>query len=191
MVKKTERTDVDVVQRKPSKVRVGWSEAAAAVSAKGGDSHLMEETEEQKSQGKVDQNQRVAPRQKSRERTLAELQGALNRLQGSGQKITLKAVAVLANVSPSLLNHRYPDFAEKVRGLVGRTIRQQRNEKADLLVAEREKNRQLRALIDSQLEEITRLASVNEALRQELAVQRAMAEGKVTKISQKKQPPEP
>lgn len=191
MVKKTERTDVDVVQRKPSKVRLGWSEAAAAVSARGGDAHLMEETEEQKSQGKAGQNERVAPRQKSRERTLAELQGALNRLQGSGQKITLKAVADLAKVSPSLLNHRYPDFAEKVRGLVGRTIRQQRNEKADLLLAEREKNRQLRALIDSQLEEITRLASVNEALRQELAVQRAMAEGKVTKISQKKPLPEP
>ena len=133
----------------------------------------------------------TAPRAKNREQTLAALQEALKTLQSGGQKITLKAVAELANVSPSLLNHRYPDFAEKVRGLVGRTIRQQRNEKADLLVAEREKNRQLRALVDSQLVEITRLASVNEALRQELAVQRAMAEGKVTKISQKKPPPEP
>lgn len=133
----------------------------------------------------------TAPRTKNREQTLAALQGALKTLQSRDQKITLKAVAELANVSPSLLNHRYPDFAEKVRGLVGRTIRQQRNEKADLLVTEREKNRQLRALVDSQLEEITRLASVNEALRQELAVQRAMAEGKVTKISQKKPPPEP
>lgn len=135
----------------------------------------------------------VAPRQKNRERTLADLQEALKTLQGSGQKVTLKAVADLAKVSPSLLNHRYPDFAEKVRGLVGRTIRQQRNEKADLLVAEREKNRQLRALVESQLDEITRLASVNEALRQELAVQRAVAEGKVAKGSfgQKKPAQEP
>lgn len=123
---------------------------------------------------------RVAPRQKNRERTLADLQVAFKTLQGSGQKITLKAVADLAKVSPSLLNHRYPDFAEQVRGLVGRTIRQQRNEKADLLVKEREKNRQLRTLVDSQLMEITRLASVNESLRQDLMVQRAIAEGKVS-----------
>lgn len=124
---------------------------------------------------------RFAPRQKNRERTLADLQVALKTLQGSGQKITLKAVADLAMVSPSLLNHRYPDFAEQVRGLVGRTIRQQRNEKADMLIKEREKNRQLRTLVDSQLMEITRLASVNETLRQELALQRAIAEGKVSK----------
>lgn len=127
------------------------------------------------------QDERAAPRQKNRERTLSELQGALKTLQGNGQKITLKAVAVLANVSPSLLNHRYPDFAEQVRGLVGRTIRQQRNEKSDMLVKEREKNRQLRTLVESQLLEITRLASVDEAFRQELAVQRAIAEGKVAK----------
>jgi AcrR family transcriptional regulator len=142
---------------------------------------------------KVTPHGSAAPRQKNRERTLADLQEALKTLQGSGQKVTLKAVADLAKVSPSLLNHRYTDFAEKVRGLVGRTIRQQRNEKADLLVAEREKNRQLRALVESQLVEITRLASVNEALRQDLAVQRAVAEGKVAKGSfgQKKPAQEP
>ena len=142
---------------------------------------------------KVAQDGPATPRLKNRERTMADLQEALKTLQGSGQKVSLKAVADLAKVSPSLLNHRYPDFAEKVRGLVGRTIRQQRNEKADLLVAEREKNRQLRALVDGQLIEITRLASVNEALRQELAVQRAVAEGKVARGSfgQKKPPQEP
>lgn len=129
----------------------------------------------------TEHDHRAAPRQKNRERTLAGLQEALKTLQGSGQKITLKAVADLANVSPSLLNHRYPDFAEKVRGLVGRTIRQKRNEKSDLLIAEREKNRRLNTHIESQLAEITRLASVNETLRHELTVQRAIAEGKLSK----------
>ena len=139
------------------------------------------------------QDGRAAPRQKNRERTLADLQTALKTLQGSGEKITLKAVADLAKVSPSLLNHRYPDFAEKVRGLIGRTIRQKRNETAELLTKEREKNRQLRTLVDSQLLEITRLASVNEALRQELAVQRAVADGKMAKglFGQKKATQEP
>lgn len=136
------------------------------------------------------QEGRAAPRRRNRERTLADLQQALETLQSSGQKVTLKAVAEQAKVSPSLLNHRYPDFAEQVRRFVGRGIRQQRNEKADLLVKERGSNRKLRALVESQLAEITRLASVNESLRQELAMQRAVAQGKVTKVAfgQKKPP---
>lgn len=84
-------------------------------------------------------------------------------------------------MSPSLLNNRYPDFAEQVRAIMGKTVRKQRNEKADLLAKEREKNRTLRELVDSQLVEITRLASVNEALRAELALQKAIAEGKVAR----------
>lgn len=193
MVKKMAPTNRETAQGKPVKaVRAGWSESAAAVSAKGDDALLMHETGDKLSPDASGQHGRVAPRQKNRERTLAELQAALKTLQDRGEKITLKAVADQAKVSPSLLNHRYPDFAEKVRGLVGRTIRQKRNEMSELLTKEREKNRQLRVLVDGQLMEITRLASVNETLRQELAVQRAVAEGKVAKgpFGQKKPPQE-
>lgn len=194
MVKKTAPDKGEMPQGKPVKaVRAGWSKAAAAVSAKGGDALLMHETGDQLSTDAAGQHGRVAPRQKNRERTLADLQAALKTLQDRGEKITLKAVAEQAKVSPSLLNHRYPDFAEKVRGLVGRTIRQKRNEMSELLTKEREKNRQLRVLLDGQLAEVTRLASVNEALRQELAVQRAVADGKVARgpFGQKKPPQEP
>jgi hypothetical protein len=48
-------------------------------------------------------------------------------------------------------------------------------------VKEREKNRKLRELVDSQLVEITRLASVNETLRTEMALLKAIAEGKVAR----------
>lgn len=125
----------------------------------------------------------TAPRKRDRERTLSELSLALKRLQGVGKKVTLRAVAEEAKVSPSLLNNRYPDFAEQVRAIMGKALRQQRNEKADLLVAEREKNRKLRELVGSQLVEITRLASVNESLRTELVLQKAIAEGRVTQGS--------
>lgn len=118
-------------------------------------------------------------RNRSREQTLKELELALHRVQRAGQKITLKAVAIEANVSPPLINNRYPDFAEKVRAITGKTVRQQRDEKADLLAQEREKNRNLNELVNSQLTEIRKLASVNEALRVELALHRAIAEGKV------------
>lgn len=120
-----------------------------------------------------------APRKRDREHTLSELKHALKRLQGAGKKVTLRAVAEEAQVSPALLNNRYPDFAEQVRAIIGKTVRQQRNEKADLLIKERKRNHQLRELVESQLVEITRLASVNESLRAELALQKAIAEGKV------------
>lgn len=121
-----------------------------------------------------------APRKRDREGTLRELQLALHRLQRAGQKVTLRGVAEEAKVSPSLLNNRYPDFAEQVRAITGKTVRKQRDEKADLLAKERIKNRQLRELVISQLVEITKLASVNESLRADLALQKAIAEGKVT-----------
>ena len=120
-----------------------------------------------------------APRKRDRERTLHQLNLALIRVQRRGEKVTLKAVADEAKVSPPLINNRYPDFAEQVRAVTGKAIRQQRNEKAELLVKERERNRKLRELVDSQLVEITRLASVNEALRTEMALLKAIAAGKV------------
>ena len=122
-----------------------------------------------------------APRKRDRERTLHQLNLALIRLQRRGEKVTLKAVADEAKVSPPLINNRYPDFAEQVRAVTGKAIRQQRNEKAELLVKEREKNRKLRELVDRQLVEITKLASVNETLRTEMALLKAIAEGKVAK----------
>ena len=134
-----------------------------------------------------------APRGRNRERTLNELQLALHRLQRAGKKVTLRAVAEEAKVTPALIGNRYPDFAEQVKAIIGKTIRQQRNEKDDLLTQERARNRQLREQVDSQLIEITRLASVNEALRAELALQKAIVEGKVTKVpfGQKKTENEP
>ena len=122
-----------------------------------------------------------APRGRNRERTLTELQLALHRLQRAGKKITLRAVAKEAKVTPALIGNCYPDFAEQVRAISGKSTRQQRDEKAVLLTNERKRNRQLRAQIDSQLVEITRLASVNEALRMELALQKSIADGKVAR----------
>lgn len=122
-----------------------------------------------------------AVRGRNRERTLQELEFSLHRLQRAGGKITLKAVAEEAGVSPPLINNRYPDFAEKVRAIMGKAVRQQRDEKAGQLAEEREKNRKLREQVASQLVEIRQLASVNEALRAELALQQAIAEGKVAR----------
>lgn len=118
---------------------------------------------------------------RDRERTLNELRLALHRMHRAGKKITITGVAVEAKVTPALLHNRYPDFAEEIRHIMGKGTREQRSEKHTLLQQEREKNRKLRGMIDSQLEEIRKLASVNEALRAELALQKSIADGKVVK----------
>ncbi|ACY32687.1 hypothetical protein [Comamonas thiooxydans] len=128
-----------------------------------------------------------APRKRDRERTLRELSLALVRVQQSGKKVTLKAVADEAKVSPPLIHNRYPDFAEQVRAVMGKAVRRQRDEMADLLIKEREKNRKLRELVSSQLVEIIRLASVNEALRIEQSLEKAIGEGKIVRGTFKKQ----
>jgi AcrR family transcriptional regulator len=47
---------------------------------------------------------------------------ALQRLQEAGKKVTLRAVAEEAKLSPPLLNNRYPDFAEQVRAIMGKAV---------------------------------------------------------------------
>ncbi|MEX8195019.1 TetR family transcriptional regulator [Comamonas guangdongensis] len=122
-----------------------------------------------------------APRKRDRERTQQELSLALIRVQQSGKKVTLKAVADEAKVSPPLIHNRYPEFAEQVRAVMGKAVRQQRDEMEDLRIKEKGKNRKLRKLVISQLVEIIRLASVNEALRIEQSLEKAIGEGKIVR----------
>lgn len=126
-----------------------------------------------------------SPRLRDREKTAFELKLAVNRLQKRGEKVTIAAVAKEAGVTPALVHNRYPNVAEEIRKLVGKATRAQRDTKHDLLMAEREKNRQLREQIEEQLQEIVKLASLNESLRAELSLQRAIADGKVTQIRPK------
>ena len=121
------------------------------------------------------------PRHRDRERTLMELQLAMHRLQRAGKKVSIKGIAEEAKVTPALIHNRYPDFAEQVRTLTIKSTRAQRDEKHDLLQTEREKNRKLRVLVDQQIKEFADLASVNEALRAENSLLKAMVDGKVLK----------
>ena len=121
------------------------------------------------------------PRQRDREKTLNELQLAQHRLQRAGKKVSILGIAKEAGVTAALIHNRYPDFAEQVRALTIKSTREQRDEKHDLLQKEREKNRELRALLDREIKEFAELASVNEALRAENVLLKAMVEGKVLK----------
>lgn len=122
------------------------------------------------------------PRQRDREKTLFQMRLAMNRLQKREVKVSIAAVAKEAGVTPALIHNRYADFAEEVRKVVGKTTRAQRDQKHDLLIEEREKNKLLREQIVELMTDLRNLASENEAIRAELALQKAMTSGKVVGI---------
>lgn len=119
-------------------------------------------------------------RTRGRERTLSELRAALARLQDGGCKLSLSAVAKEAGVTPALIHNRYPDFGEEIRGLIGKETRAQAEVIRKLLRVEREKNRLLREQLADRQREIVKLASVNEALRVEISLQRGVLAGTIS-----------
>ncbi|MCA8492788.1 TetR family transcriptional regulator [Burkholderia arboris] len=94
-------------------------------------------------------------------------------------KMSIAAVAAEAGVSPSLVHNTYPDIAEEIRAQVGRSVRQQRDEKATELTNAHANLRALREELRAARRDIAKLASVNETLNDEVAVLRAAVDGKV------------
>ena len=122
------------------------------------------------------------PKARSRKKTVDEIQRAIVQLQADQGKLSISAVAKLAEVTPGLIHNTYPDLAEKIRGLVGKATRAQR----DALVHEREVNRALRQELAETRADLSKLASINQVLVHEVALLKGMATGKVVSILQPK-----
>ena len=126
------------------------------------------------------------PKARSRKKTVDEIQNAIEQLQAGQGKVSISAVAKVAGITPSLIHNTYPDLAEKIRGLVGKTTRAQRDSKHDELVREREVNRSLRQELAQTRADLAKLASINQVLLNEVALLKGMATGKVVSILQPK-----
>lgn len=96
-----------------------------------------------------------------------------------------------AGVTPGLIHNTYPGVAERIRNLIGKSVRAQRDSKHLALMSEKEKNRALRAENDQLLAEVARLASVNQQLIFEMIQLKGVAKGKVTGLPMKPGPSEP
>ena len=103
-------------------------------------------------------------------------------LQGGQGKVSLTDVAKAARVTTALIHNTYPDIAEKIRGLVGKAKRNQRDAKHDALIREREINRGLRQEIVETRADLAKLASINQVLLNEVALLKGMSAGKVVSI---------
>ncbi|ECZ5863565.1 TPA: TetR family transcriptional regulator [Raoultella ornithinolytica] len=122
---------------------------------------------------------------RSRSKTLDVLEKVINGLVEGNKKISIALVARVAGVTPGLIHNTYPAVAERIRILMGRSVRSQRDSKHEALMVEKEKNRVLRAKNDQLLEELTRIASVNQRLLFEMAELKAASNGDVVSISSK------
>ena len=116
-----------------------------------------------------------APRPRSREKTRVELQLAILRVKNKGLRLSISAVAAEAGVSAGLIHNTYPDIAEEIRALMGRKIRQQRDDMAKELAEAKQRMRELREDLDTALKDLAKTVSINETLRAELATLRAIA----------------
>lgn len=86
------------------------------------------------------------------------------RAKSGEKKVTIAAVAREAGVSAALIHNHYPNIAEAIREVQGRSSRAQRDLKHQDLRAEREKGRALRLEIEALRAKVASLASLNEVL---------------------------
>jgi hypothetical protein len=122
---------------------------------------------------------------RSRSTTVAALGKAIDCLVAGNEKISISSVAKIAGVTPGLIHNTYPDVAERIRSLMGKSVRAQRDSKHQALMDEKEKNRVIRAENELLVEEIAKLASVNQRLLLEMAELKEIVHGKVVKLSPK------
>jgi AcrR family transcriptional regulator len=81
-----------------------------------------------------------------------------------GRKLTIAAAAEEAGVSRATIHNRYPDLAERIREYGNKAVRQQRDEKQEVLKTEKEKNRTLRGELAELRVTLARVTSENAAL---------------------------
>lgn len=101
------------------------------------------------------------------------LLGAIERVCRTEGAPSIAAVAREAGVSASLIHNRYPDVAAAIRKLSGREKRDDVAQLRAALIKERAMAKRLRDENSALLADLRALASVNEALRQELALRKA------------------
>ena len=119
------------------------------------------------------------PRSRDRAKTEIALQLAIERINNSGSKLSIAAVAAEVGVTPGLIHNTYPDIADEVRKQTGRTVRQQRDAKIAELAKVRATLKEIRKELRAAHGDLDKLVSINETLRAEITRLKAQATGKV------------
>jgi len=109
------------------------------------------------------------------EQTRNIIRQAITRIEKGRPKVVIKerkmsvaAVAEEAGVSRATIHNNYPDMADRIRTMLGKQNRIQRDKKHEALRLEKAKNRQLRTENAELRTKINVLVSKNRALTDEL-----------------------
>lgn len=100
--------------------------------------------------------------------------GRSNSVSGQRQKINISTVAKEAGITPATIHNVYPDVAETIRALMGKTTREQRNEKNADLAAAKKLTAALRLELETLAKQIVQLGSENARLISENAELKAI-----------------
>ena len=119
---------------------------------------------------------------RSRSKTLNALNKVIDSLVAGNEKLSIAAVARIAGVTPGLIHNTYPEVAERIRTLTGKSVRAQRDLKHQELIREKEKSRALRIENEQLLVDLARVASVNQRLLFEIAELKAVSKGKLVAV---------
>lgn len=123
---------------------------------------------------------------RSKEKTFDALSKAIDDFASRGdKKISISAVARFVGVTPSLIHNTYPDIAERIRALGGKSLRVQRDSQRQALALEKDKNKKLRSELFELKKAFAKLASVNQLLSLELENCRMVNKSKVVPIGRK------
>ncbi len=121
-------------------------------------------------------------RNRSKEKTFDALSKAIDDFASRGDKISISAIARFVGVTPSLIHNTYPDIAERIRALGGKSLRVQRDSQRQALALEKDKNKKLRTELLELKKAFAKLASVNQLLSLELENCRTVKKSKVVPI---------
>lgn len=105
-------------------------------------------------------------RTRDKEATKAALRAAILKAKNHGLCISISSVARDASIAPSTIHKVYPDIAEEIRELTGRSTRAQRNMKNAELTSAKSTIRDLRGQCLQFEHDLRKLASINYALKQ-------------------------
>ena len=114
------------------------------------------------------------------------LLAAIDRVCRTDGSVTITAVAREVGVTPALIHNRYPDVDSTIRGLAGRHKRDEMTALKSALEEERKKCGQLRAENGELFAELRTLASVNEGLRRQLAIEQDRGAARVVALHRRR-----
>lgn len=111
------------------------------------------------------------------------LRQSVRKLKSNGVTVTVAAVARDVNISPALIHNRYPEIAQEIRNLSGKSEKNKSENQLEQYRQLEVRLAEIKAERDELRRDVAKLASLNLALKLENeSVRAAMASSNVTYI---------